>query len=101
MANRCPNSETLFNRARQVIPGGVNSPVRAARAVGAVPLFITRAAGPRIYDADGNAYLDYVGSWGPLILGHAHPRVVQAVVRAAGLGTSYGAPTEIEVELAE
>jgi glutamate-1-semialdehyde 2,1-aminomutase len=101
MANRTANSETLFNRARQVIPGGVNSPVRAAKAVGAVPLFITRAEGSLIYDADGQAYLDYVGSWGPLILGHAHPRVVEAVVRAAGRGTSYGAPTEIEVRLAE
>jgi glutamate-1-semialdehyde 2,1-aminomutase len=101
MANRTANSETLFNRARQVIPGGVNSPVRAAKAVGAVPLFIARAEGSLIYDADGQAYLDYVGSWGPLILGHAHPRVVEAVVRAAGRGTSYGAPTEIEVRLAE
>jgi glutamate-1-semialdehyde 2,1-aminomutase len=101
MANRTPNSEKLFQRARQVIPGGVNSPVRAAKAVGAVPLFITRAEGSRIYDADGQSYLDYVGSWGPMILGHAHPKVVEAVIQAAGLGTSYGAPTEIEVELAE
>jgi glutamate-1-semialdehyde 2,1-aminomutase len=101
MANRIPTSENLFNRARQIMPGGVNSPVRAARAVGAVPLFIARAAGPRVYDADGNAYLDYVGSWGPLILGHAHPRVVEAIRESAGRGTSYGAPTAIEVELAE
>ncbi|MCU0578750.1 MAG: glutamate-1-semialdehyde 2,1-aminomutase [Desulfobacterota bacterium] len=101
MANRIPTSENLFNRARQIMPGGVNSPVRAARAVGAVPLFISRAAGSRIYDADGNAYLDYVGSWGPLILGHAHPRVVEAIRESAGRGTSYGAPTAIEVELAE
>jgi glutamate-1-semialdehyde 2,1-aminomutase len=101
MANRTPNSDKLFQRARQVIPGGVNSPVRAAKAVGAVPLFITRAEGSRIYDADGQSYLDYVGSWGPMILGHAHPKVVEAVIQAAGLGTSYGAPTEIEVELAE
>jgi glutamate-1-semialdehyde 2,1-aminomutase len=101
MANLCQNSESLFNRARQVIPGGVNSPVRAAKAVGAVPLFITRAEGPRIYDADGQTYLDYVGSWGPMILGHGHPRVLEAIVQAAGRGTSYGAPTEIEVQLAE
>ncbi|MBI5583178.1 MAG: glutamate-1-semialdehyde 2,1-aminomutase [Deltaproteobacteria bacterium] len=101
MANRIVNSEKLFQRARQVIPGGVNSPVRAAKAVGAVPLFITRAEGSRIYDADGQSYLDYVGSWGPMILGHAHPQVLEAVIQAAGRGTSYGAPTEIEVELAE
>ncbi|OGP52250.1 MAG: glutamate-1-semialdehyde-2,1-aminomutase [Deltaproteobacteria bacterium RBG_13_43_22] len=94
-------SETLFKRGQAVIPGGVNSPVRAAKAVGTHPLFIRRAEGSRIFDADGNTYLDYVGSWGPLILGHAHPRVVKAVQEAAARGTSYGAPTESEIELAE
>jgi glutamate-1-semialdehyde 2,1-aminomutase len=94
-------SETLFARGQAVIPGGVNSPVRAAKSVGTFPLFIQRAEGPRLFDADGNSYLDYVGSWGPLILGHAHPDVVEAVRQAAGQGTSYGAPTEAEIELAE
>ncbi|MGZ3674395.1 MAG: glutamate-1-semialdehyde 2,1-aminomutase [Ktedonobacterales bacterium] len=94
-------SEALFEEARRVIPGGVNSPVRAFKAVGGVPLFIDRGAGAYIFDADGNRYIDYVGSWGPLILGHAHPRVVEAVQRAAARGTSFGAPTEAEVRLAE
>lgn len=93
-------SEDLFNRAQQVIPGGVNSPVRAFRAVGRAPLFITQAAGAKITDVDGNSYIDYVGSWGPMILGHAHPVVIEAIREAAGRGTSYGAPTELEVELA-
>ncbi|MGZ3682147.1 MAG: glutamate-1-semialdehyde 2,1-aminomutase, partial [Ktedonobacterales bacterium] len=94
-------SEALFEEARRVIPGGVNSPVRAFKAVGGVPLFIDHGAGAHIVDADGNRYTDYVGSWGPLILGHAHPRVVDAVQRAAARGTSFGAPTEAEVRLAE
>jgi glutamate-1-semialdehyde 2,1-aminomutase len=93
-------SESLFNRAQQVIPGGVNSPVRAFRAVGSKPLFIREAAGATITDVDGNSYIDYVGSWGPMILGHAHPVVIDAIREAAGRGTSYGAPTELEVELA-
>ncbi len=93
-------SEDLFNRAQQVIPGGVNSPVRAFRAVGRAPLFIREASGPTITDVDGNSYIDYVGSWGPMILGHAHPVVIEAIREAAGRGTSYGAPTELEVELA-
>jgi len=93
-------SEDLFNRAQQVIPGGVNSPVRAFRAVGRSPLFIREAAGASITDVDGNSYIDYVGSWGPMILGHAHPVVIEAIREAAGRGTSYGAPTELEVELA-
>ncbi|HEX5725207.1 MAG TPA: glutamate-1-semialdehyde 2,1-aminomutase [Longimicrobiaceae bacterium] len=96
-----PRSAELFRRACEVIPGGVNSPVRAFRAVGGEPFFVARAEGCRLWDADGNAYLDYVLSWGPLILGHAHPAVVAAVCEAAGRGTSYGAPTEAEVELAE
>lgn len=94
-------SETLFGRAQMVTPGGVNSPVRAFRAVGGTPLFFERGEGALVWDADGRAYIDYVGSWGPLIAGHAHPQVVQAVSRAAARGLSFGAPTEIEVELAE
>jgi glutamate-1-semialdehyde 2,1-aminomutase len=94
-------SQSLFERAERVIPGGVNSPVRAFRAVGRTPLFIQEAAGSNIADADGNTYTDYVGSWGPMILGHAHPGVVAAIREASERGTSYGAPTEIEIELAE
>jgi glutamate-1-semialdehyde 2,1-aminomutase len=93
-------SETLFEEAQRYIPGGVNSPVRAFRAVGGTPRFIARAAGARVYDVDGREYIDYVASWGPMILGHAHPEVVEAVQRAAERGTSYGAPTEAEVILA-
>ena len=95
------NSEKLFRKARKIIPGGVNSPVRAFKAVGNNPLFIEKAKGSRIYDADGNSYIDYVLSWGPMILGHAHPRVVSALKKAVGKGTSYGAPTALEIELAE
>jgi glutamate-1-semialdehyde 2,1-aminomutase len=94
-------SAELFARARAVIPGGVNSPVRAFKAVGGEPRFVARAAGARLWDADGNELLDYMLSWGPLILGHAAPEVVEAVQAAAADGTSYGAPTEREVELAE
>jgi glutamate-1-semialdehyde 2,1-aminomutase len=94
-------SESLFERSQRVIPGGVNSPVRAARSVGACPLFIARAEGSKIVDVDNQVYIDYVGSWGPMILGHAHPQVLEALNRAASLGTSYGAPTEAEVLLAE
>ncbi len=94
-------SAALFERAARVIPGGVNSPVRAFRAVGGTPPFIARGEGARIWDADGNCYLDYVGSWGPLLLGHAHPDVVAAIEDAARGGTSFGLPTEREVELAE
>ena len=94
-------SDSLFAAAQRVIPGGVNSPVRAFRGVGGRPFFVDRAAGARIFDVDGNAYIDFLGSWGPLILGHAAPAVVEAVVTAARRGTSYGAPTEGEVELAE
>jgi glutamate-1-semialdehyde 2,1-aminomutase len=94
-------SAALFARAQGVTPGGVNSPVRAFRGVGGDPFFVERAAGSRLWDADGNEYIDYVLSWGPLILGHAHPAVVAAVCDAAGRGTSYGAPTAGEVELAE
>ncbi|MCC6397768.1 MAG: glutamate-1-semialdehyde 2,1-aminomutase [Bacteroidetes bacterium] len=94
-------SDTLFDRAKSVIPGGVNSPVRAYKSVGRNPLFITKASGSKIWDADGNAFIDYVGSWGPMILGHAHHRVIEAIRKAALDGTSYGAPTEYEVRMAE
>jgi len=94
-------SQTLFVAAQKVIPGGVNSPVRAFRAVGGQPLFIERGEGPYLFDADGNRYIDYVLSWGPLILGHAHPRVAEALKKAVDRGTSYGAPTALETELAE
>ncbi|MFZ7124617.1 MAG: glutamate-1-semialdehyde 2,1-aminomutase [Desulfobacterales bacterium] len=91
----------LFERAVKCIPGGVNSPVRAFRSVGMRPPFIARADGCRIYDMDDNVYIDYVGSWGPMILGHRHPAVIEAVTRALERGTSFGAPTELEIELAE
>jgi glutamate-1-semialdehyde 2,1-aminomutase len=94
-------SESLYTKARGLMPGGVNSPVRAWQAVGGTPLLIARGEGPRIFDLDGNSFLDYVASWGPLILGHAHPRVVAAVQEAAARGTSFGAPTPGEVELAK
>lgn len=94
-------SKALFQRAQLAIPGGVNSPVRAYRSVGGTPPFIQRGKGAQIWDADGRAYIDYVGSWGPLIVGHAHPDVVKAVQQAAARGLSFGAPTEQEVEMAE
>lgn len=94
-------SQRLYGRARELMPGGVNSPVRAWQAVGGTPLILARGQGPRVYDLDGNGFLDYVGSWGPLILGHAPPQVVAAVQEAAQRGTSFGAPTPGEVELAE
>jgi len=94
-------SDSLFERARALIPGGVNSPVRAFGSVGRNPLFIASASGSTITDCDGNRYIDYVGSWGPMILGHGDPRVIEAVRRALASGTSFGAPTEIEVRLAE
>ncbi|MAT36735.1 MAG: glutamate-1-semialdehyde-2,1-aminomutase [Acidimicrobiaceae bacterium] len=94
------NSE-LFLRAKQVIPGGVNSPVRAFGSVGGTPYFVTHAQGPYIYDIEGNSYIDYVQSYGPGILGHAHPAVVEAITKTAALGTTFGAPTEAEVKLAE
>ena len=93
-------SKQLFKQAKRLIPGGVNSPVRAFKGVGGGPLFIAKAKGARIWDADGQAYLDYVLSWGPMILGHAHPKVVSAIKAAVDRGTSYGAPTELEIRLA-
>jgi|SRR5262245_17920821 len=95
------NSQKLFQRAQRVIPGGVNSPVRAFRSVGGTPPFVQRGKGARVWDADGRAYIDYVGSWGPLVVGHRHPRVVKAAQQAAARGLSFGAPTRQEVEMAE
>ena len=95
------NSSTLYSSAKEVMPGGVNSPVRAFNAVGGEPLFIKSGKGSQIIDVDGNKFIDYVASWGPLIFGHAHPRVVEAIIRQAELGTSYGASTKLEIELAE
>ena len=94
-------SETLYSAARELIPGGVNSPVRAFSGVGGTPLFIERADGARLYDVDGKAYIDYVGSWGPMVLGHNHPAIRNAVIEAAERGLSFGAPTEMEVKMAE
>ena len=94
-------SSTLYSSAKEVMPGGVNSPVRAFNAVGGEPLFIKSGKGSQIIDVDGNKFIDYVASWGPLIFGHAHPTVVEAIIRQAELGTSYGASTELEIELAE
>ena len=98
---KTPNSDRLLERACQFIPGGVNSPVRAFRSVGGTPRFIERGEGSRIYDADGNSYIDYVCSWGPLLLGHRPPVVIDALTRVLETGTSFGAPTEREIELAE
>ena len=94
-------NQTLFERATKVIPGGVNSPVRAFRAVGGTPRFVHRAQGAYFWDANGKRYIDYIGSWGPMILGHGHPAVLEAVQKAAVDGFSFGAPTEREVELVE
>lgn len=94
-------SKELFERAQKSIPGGVNSPVRAFRNVGGTPLFIRKAKGSYLYDADGNKYIDYIASWGPMILGHAHEEVVKAIQERTTLSTSYGAPTELEIEMAE
>ncbi|MFF2156254.1 glutamate-1-semialdehyde 2,1-aminomutase [Paenibacillus chitinolyticus] len=94
-------SAAAFAEAKQVIPGGVNSPVRAFKSVGLTPMYMERASGSRVYDIDGNEYIDYIGSWGPLILGHAHPEVIEAVKSTAEKGTSFGAPTLIETEMAK
>jgi len=100
-SSREDSNARLFERAQQTTPGGVNSPVRAFRSVGGTPRFITRAQGPYFWDAEGKRYIDYIGSWGPMIVGHAHPEVVRAVQEAAARGTSFGTPTEAEVEMAE
>ena len=94
------SSSQLFKEAQQVIPGGVNSPVRAFKAVGGTPIFMQRAQGAYLYDEDGKRYIDYISSWGPMILGHAHPAVVEAIQKAAEKGTSYGTPTSLETEIA-
>ncbi|AEB86202.1 glutamate-1-semialdehyde 2,1-aminomutase [Alicycliphilus denitrificans] len=101
MTHSTDSNQTLFERAKALIPGGVNSPVRAFRAVGGTPRFIQRAQGAYMWDANGRRYIDYIGSWGPMILGHGHPAVLEAVQKAALEGFSFGAPTEREVELAE
>ena len=101
MARNLDLSRKLQQRAERLIPGGVNSPVRAFRAVGGEPPFLVRGEGAHVYDADGNAYIDYVCSWGPLLLGHAAPEVVEAIINAARKGTSFGASTPSEIELAE
>src|SRR5438477_382993 len=95
------NSESFFAEALRYIPGGVNSPVRAFRAVGGQPFFVNRANGAHVWDVDGNQYLDYVGTWGPAILGHAHPKIIQAVKAAAEQGTSFGIPNPLEVKMAK
>ncbi|MGH2930056.1 MAG: aminotransferase class III-fold pyridoxal phosphate-dependent enzyme, partial [Solirubrobacteraceae bacterium] len=100
-ANTTARSAQLYERAARALPGGVNSPVRAMRSIGRDPIFIASGVGPIVTDVDGNDYIDWVCSWGPLILGHADPEVVAAVTEAATLGTSFGAPTEAEVTLAE
>ena len=94
-------SAQLFDQARHTIPGGVNSPVRAFNGVGGTPRFIERADGAYLYDVDGQRYIDYIGSWGPMLLGHNHPQIKQAVLAAVERGLSYGAPTEIEVRKSE
>jgi glutamate-1-semialdehyde 2,1-aminomutase len=94
-------SQAIFERAKAVIPGGVNSPVRACRSVGADPLFVTQGDGAYIFDADGNRYIDLIGSWGPLILGHSHREILDTIAEAMSSGTTFGAPTEVEVRFAE
>src|SRR5690349_23574798 len=94
-------SEQLFQRAQQSIPGGVNSPVRAFKSVGGTPIFMQKAKGAYLYDVDGNRYIDYINSWGPMILGHAHDSVVKAIQEKAIYSTSFGAPTELEIEIAD
>ena len=94
-------SDSLFERAQRYIPGGVNSPVRAFRGVGGKPLFIRRAEGAYVFDTEGRRYIDYVGSWGPMLAGHSHPRILEAVLKTAADGLSFGAPTELETRLAE
>src|SRR5258705_13455072 len=101
MARTTLNSQAAFAKAQELMPGGVSSPVRAFKAVGGTPMFIKEASGCILTDIDGNDYIDYVGSYGPMIVGHANERVVAALSKAIGRGTSYGAPTEAEIDLAE
>ena len=100
MVRSLKESRALQKRAEQLIPGGVNSPVRAFRSVGSDPPFLVRGQGAHVWDADGNRYIDYVGSWGPLILGHSNPEVLEAIIQAARNGTSFGASTPTEADLA-
>src|SRR6516164_654550 len=100
MPRNLEQSRALQQRAEQLIPGGVNSPVRAFRSVGGTPPFLVRGLGAHVWDADGNRYIDYVGSWGPLILGHSNPEVLDAIIQAARNGTSFGASTPTEADLA-
>src|SRR5262245_23791503 len=95
------NSHTIYSRAKELMPGGVNSAARAFGGVGGEPIVFDRGQGAYLYDVDGNRYIDYIGSWGPMILGHAHPAVVEAIQTAASKGTSFGAPTAAENEIAE
>src|SRR5205809_3734875 len=95
------SSKKLFSRAQASIPGGVNSPVRAFKSVGGTPIFMQRAKGAYLFDADGNRYIDFINSWGPMILGHAHDSVVKAIQEKAIYSTSFGAPTELEIHIAE
>src|SRR5580693_445596 len=101
MITTTSKSQQLFARAQRSIPGGVNSPVRAFKSVGGTPIFMERAKGAYMYDADGERYIDYINSWGPMILGHAYEPVVRAIQDKAILSTSFGAPTELEIEMAE
>src|ERR1700744_3128016 len=101
MTNTITKSKELFERAQKSIPGGVNSPVRAFKSVGGTPLFMERAEGAYMFDADGNKYIDYINSWGPMILGHAYAPVIKAIQEKAEGSTSFGAPTELEIEMAE
>ena len=94
-------SSSLFSEAQKVIPGGVNSPVRAFKAVGGTPVFLTHAKGAYLFDEDNNRYIDFIASWGPMILGHAHPQVVEAIKERADKGTSYGIPTALETQIAQ
>jgi len=95
---RYQRSSALFQEAQKYLPGGVNSPVRAFKGVGGTPIFIEKAKGAYLYDADGHSYIDYINSWGPMILGHAHPKVTEAIIAQVEKGTSYGTPTELETE---
>src|SRR5687767_3540357 len=95
------SNHELFARASRLMPGGVNSPVRAFRSVGGEPFFAQRASGAYLWDVEGKRYIDYIGSWGPMIAGHAHPRVIEAVQRAANAGLSYGVPNPLEIDMAE
>lgn len=101
MPMRNDHSKTLFTRAQALLPGGVNSPVRAFKSVGGTPFFVERAEGPYLFDVDGNRYIDYVGSWGPMIVGHNHPKVLEAVIATARNGLSFGTPNPLEVTMAE